>query len=34
MGLDMASVTYDHVTKRYQADTAAVSAWYRFVTCS
>src|SRR5207237_9357403 len=22
---DMASVTYDHVTKRYQADTAAVS---------
>src|SRR5499426_4577827 len=25
MGLDMASVTYEHVTKRYQADTAAVN---------
>src|SRR5260370_3134343 len=24
MGRDMASVTYEHVTKRYQADTAAV----------
>jgi multiple sugar transport system ATP-binding protein len=25
MGADMASVTYEHVTKRYQADTAAVN---------